>query len=51
LESRTGEQITNALDEAALGEDEALAIRVAGHRLKEKLVKAFLGITQDQKKL
>jgi hypothetical protein len=43
LESETGEKITNALDIAALGENEALAIRVAGHRLIRKIVKAFLG--------
>jgi hypothetical protein len=46
LEGETGEQITHALDTAALGEKEATAIRVAGHRLKEKLVKAFLGTQQ-----
>jgi hypothetical protein len=42
LESLTGEQITNGLDEAALGHNKANAIRVAGHRFQEKLVKSYL---------
>lgn len=42
LESETGEEIPLALDIAALGYNEANAIRVAGIRLQEKLVKAFL---------
>jgi hypothetical protein len=42
LESETDEEIPLALDIAALGYNEANAIHVAGIRLQEKLVKAFL---------
>jgi hypothetical protein len=42
LEAETDEEITFALDIAALGYQEANAINVAGIRLQEKLVKAFL---------
>lgn len=51
LETVTGERINNAVDIAALGFKETLAIRVAGHRLQGKLVKAFLGNNQEQQKL
>jgi hypothetical protein len=42
-EADTGQRLTNAQQKALWGHDITNAIRVAGHRLKEKLVKAFLG--------
>lgn len=41
LEAETDEEITFALDVAALGYDQANAIHQAGFRLQEKIVKAF----------
>jgi len=49
-EMNTGQRFTNAEQEALWGEKITNDIRVAGHRLKAKLVKAFLGTTQDQMK-
>jgi hypothetical protein len=46
LEVETGEEITHALNVAALGEKEATAISVAAVRLREKVVKAFWGSKQ-----
>src|SRR4051794_892763 len=40
----TGQGLTNAEQEALWGPRITLAIRVAGIRLQEKLVKAFLGV-------
>jgi hypothetical protein len=49
-EAETGQRFTNAEQEAVWGHKYAQAIRVAGLRLQEKLVKAFLVTNQEYKK-
>jgi hypothetical protein len=48
-ECETGQRFTNDEQEAVWGRRHTQAIRVAGHRLKEKLVKAFLGTKLEPK--
>jgi hypothetical protein len=48
-EWETDERFTNAEQEALWGPRIARNIRIAGHRLKKKLVKAFLGAKLEQK--
>ena len=48
-EMQTDLRLTNARQEELWGKNMAKAIRVAGHRLKKKLVIAFLGAKLEQK--
>ena len=47
-EMQTGLRLTNARQEELWGKRLTKGIRVAGHRLKKKLVKAFLGVKLEQ---
>jgi hypothetical protein len=49
LEMDTGERFTNAEQKAAWGTEQTDAIRVAGHRLKKKLIKVLLGTDEEPK--
>ena len=49
LEMDTGERFTNAEQIAAWGTEQTVAIRVAGLRLKKKLINLFLATDEDQK--